>query len=334
MRFRALAAAFKWRPPSSLPLLGLMAVAGALSWTLVGCLVSAVSGSIHPFWHEWILIQGFFDIAAAIFLGFLALSPALADTLHQLTPDASRIEGWTARPAVSHCRWATVAFVMVVGSITTTQLGFAVLPPARYFMWLTCIMVCVLAGVVTWHAAEVIHIATRLEKLKIKFFVYSPGETRSLKRLAVHFVTFGLGMTCGYIFAFVGTMSPLWTGNPAFVHTVQAFWPTIYVPLCLVVVTYPHLAIHRLIRREKDRLILSYQEQINSIIGDLSSLSQKDIERVNALADLIRRIERSPSFAVSFPIAIGTLFTYVANIGSLFVPKELVAHTIRSLLPP
>jgi hypothetical protein len=87
-----------------------------------------------------------------------------------------------------------------------------------------------------------------------------------------------------------------------------------------------------LIRQEKDRLILLYQEQINSIIGEGHSLSSEDVERVNALDDLIRRIEDSPSFAVSFPIALGTAITYIVNIGSLFIPKDLVVQMIRKAL--
>jgi hypothetical protein len=334
MHFRFLPKALKWRPQSSIPLLALIATTGALTWTLLGLLVSVIGRSINSFWHEWLLIQGFFAVAAALFLGLLAISPSLANALRQLATEAPNIERWNKRAVIKNWRWVTIAFVTVVGSITTTHLGFSVTPPARYFMWLTCVIVCVFAGLVTWHSVEVIYTATRIEKLKIKFFVYSPGETLSLKRLAVHYVTFGLGMTFGYIFAFVGTMSPLWTGNPILVRTVQAFWPLIYVPLCLVIVTYPHLAIHRLIRREKDRLILNYQEEINSIIGGQSPMSQQDIERINALANLIRNIENSPSFAVNFPIVIGTGFVYIANIGSLFVPKELVAEVIHKLLPP
>jgi hypothetical protein len=334
MRFCSFAAAYRWRPPPSLPLLGLIGIVGALVWTLLGCLVSALTGSVSDFWRQWTLIQGFFDVAAAIFLGLLALSPALANTLDELDPSEAGVEEWTSRPVIAKSRWTTIALVTLIGSFTTTQLGFAVPPPALYFMWLTCVGVCFLAGFATWHAVEVLHTANRIEKLKIKFFTYSPGETKSLQRLAAHFVIFGLGMTFGYIFAFIGTMSPLWTGNRVYVRTVQAFWPTIYVPLCLVLVTYPHLILHRLIRKEKDRLIISYQEQINSIIGEGSSLSQQDIEKVNALANLIRKIERSPSFAVNFPIAIGTVFTYLANIGSLIVPKDLVAQIIRRFLLP
>ena len=334
MRFRSFLKAFEWRPPSSIPLLALIAFVSALGWTLIGLLISAISSSLMSFWIEWLSIQGFFAVAAAIFLGLLALSPSLADALRQLTTGAPNVKRWNKRTAIANWRRVTIAFVTIVGSITTTQLGFSVAPPARYFMWLTCIGVCVFAGLITWHAIEVIHTATRIEKLKIKFFVYSPGETLSLKRLALHYVTFGLGMTFGYIFAFIGTLSPLWTGNPVFIRTVQAFWPVIYVPLCLFIITYPHLAIHHLIRREKDRLILSYQEEINSIIGDQSPVSQQDIERINALANLIRKIEDSPSFALNFPIAIGTGLMYVANVGSLFVPKELVVAIIHKLLPP
>jgi hypothetical protein len=331
MSKHVLASLFAWRPPSSVPLLGLIAIGTAAAWTLLGCLVAAFSGSIRAFWHEWILIQGFFAIVAGVFLGCLAISRILHEIVHQAS-DADDSERWIHRPVVRRFRIFVIIFVAFVGTITTTRLGFSVLPPTRYFMWLTCAVVCVFAGLVTWHAIEVLHIATTIETLKIKFFLYSPGDTRSLKKLAVYFVTFGLGMTFGYIFAFAGTMSPLWTGNPRWVSTVRAFWPMIYVPLCLVVTTYPHLAIHRLIRQEKDRLIISYQEQINTLIGDGQSLSKENIERVNALADLIKRIEGSPSFAVSFPIALGSVFTYIVNIGSLFISKDLVAHTIRGML--
>lgn len=325
---------FTWRPPSSLPLLGLIAVGGALAWTLVGCFVAAVSGSTKAFVREWLLIQGFFDVTVAIFLGFLAVSPALSDVLQQVTSDATSMKLWSHRPTATNYRRCIVFFVAVLGSFTTTRLGFGVPPPARYFMWVTCVGVCICAGLITWHALEVINAASSIEKLKIKFFLYSPGETRSLKRLAAYFVTFGLGMTFGYIVSFIGTISPHWTGNPAFVRTVQAFWPVIYVPLCLVVTTYPHLVIYRLIRQEKDRLVASYQDQINSIIGDQPSLSQQDIEKINALADLIKSVEGSPSFALNFPIAIGTVITYLVNIGSLFVSKDLLAQIIRSHLLP
>lgn len=325
---------FTWRPPSSLPLLGLMAVGGALLWTLIGCLIAALGASTGAFWKEWLLIQGFFDVTAAIFLGFLALSPALDDNLRQLTSGFKDARLWSQRPTSAGYRLSVIVFVSVVGSLTTISLGFAVPPPARYFMWITCVGVCIFAGLITWHAVEVIDAANNLDKLKIRFFLYSPGETRSLKKLAIYFVTFGLAMTFGYIFSFIGTISPHWTGRPAFVRAVQAFWPMIYVPLCLIVTTYPHLVIHRLIRQEKDRLIASYQEQINSIIGEEPSLSQADIEKINALANLIRSIERSPSFALNFPIATGTLLTYLANLGSLFVPKDLLAHLIRTHLSP
>jgi hypothetical protein len=340
MRLRAIAPVFTWRPaftwqpPSSLPILALIAVGGALAWTLFGLLVAAASASTAPFWREWLLIQGFFDVTAAIFLGLLAHSSTLGDVLRQLTSDPASTNLWSQRPAAANYRRGVIAFVTLLGSFTTIKLGFTVSLPTRYFMWLTCMGVCICAGFITWHALEVIDAANNIEKLKIKFFLYSPGDTRSLKRLAVYFVTFGLAMTFGYIFSFIGTISPHWTGSPTFVRTVQAFWPTIYVPLCLIVTTYPHLAIHRVIRQEKDRLITSYQEQINSIIGDQPSLSQQDIEKINSLADLIKSVERSPSFALNFPIAIGTAVTYLTNIGSLFISKDLLAHIIRSHLPP
>ncbi len=320
-----------WIPSSNLALLGLIAVTGAIAWTLLGCLIAILGGSLHAFWKEWILIQGFFAVAAAIFLGLVSLSPALSELFGQAS-DSKELDLWLQKPSVIRCRKIVVCFVTIVGTVTTTSLGFSVPGPARYFMWLTCIGVCVMAGLISWHAIEVLYRASRLETLKIKFFVYSPGQTRSLQKFAVYFVTFSVGVTVGYIFAFVGTMSPLWRGSPTWVNAVRVFWPIIYVPLCLLVTTYPHLAIHRLIRHEKDRLIIFYQEQINALIADGQSPSQSDIERVNGLADLIRKIEESPSFALNFPIALGATLTYLVNIGSLFIPKELVMQVIRNRL--
>lgn len=321
----------KWTPPANLAFLGLIAVAGAFAWTLVGCFIAVVSGSLRAFWKEWLLIQGFFAAAAAIFLGLVSLSPALTDLLGQAS-DSKKIDIWLQKTSVIRFRRTVIWFVTMVGTATTTSLGFSVGSPTRYFMWTTCLGVCVMAGVITWHAIEVLYAATQLDTLKIKFFVYSPGETRSLKKLAVYFVTFSVAVTVGYVFAFTGTMSPLWQGKPTWVNAVRAFWPVIYVPLCLLITTYPHLAIHRLIRQEKDRLIMCYQEQINLLIADGKPPSKEEIERINALADLIRKIEGSPSFALNFPIAVSAILTYIVNIGSLFIPKELIAQVIRSRL--
>lgn len=331
MRPSTLRFGLPFRPPPTLPLLALIAVGGSAFWTLLGCLVAAIGGQFDQFIREWVLAQGFFSVLAAIFLGFIALSPALEQTVRTLGPDAATATMWTRPRAMAAGRWAVIVFVAGIGTLTTTHLGFETPPPGRYFMWFTCGLICILAGFATWHAVDVMRVASSLHMLRIKFFVYSPGDTKSLKHLAVHFVVFGLGMTVGYVFAVVGTLSPLWTGNPVLVRAIQAFWPMIYVPLCIAVTTYPHVMIYRLIRQEKDRLIGSYQEEINGIIGEGHSLTKQDIERVNALADLIRRIESSPRFAVNFPIALGTVVTYVVNIGSLFVPKELLVHVVRSL---
>jgi hypothetical protein len=321
-----------WRPPASFPLLGLIAIIGAAAWTLLGCLLAAASSSFSMYWREWVFGQAFFAVAAALFLGFLSLSRCFAHTIAELSPQGDLVDHWQSGRAVKITRFAVIAFIFIVGTFSLIKLGFGVRPPTRYFMWLTCAGICFFAGFATWHGIEVLYLATHLSELKVKFFVYSPGETRSLKKLAVYFVIYGLGMTIGYVFAFVGTMSPLWQGNPVWVNTVRAFWPIIYVPLCLTIATYPHLCIFRLIRQEKDRLIVLYQEQINSIIGEGHSLSREDVERINSLADLIKRIDTSPSFAFNFPIALGTAVTYVVNIATLIVPKELLLQTIKKSL--
>src|SRR5207248_3235008 len=110
---------------------------------------------------------------------------------------------------------------------------------------------------------------------------------------AAYFTFFGITMTCGYAFALIGTLLPQWNGNVNFVRFVQLLWPLVYVPICLIIVTYPHIAIHDLIRREKDRLITIYQQQINQILAHSETLTNEDIERVNALAGLIDKIEKT-----------------------------------------
>ncbi len=324
---------FPQRFPSalSLPLIGLIAICGGVAWTLLGVLVAVIGGDLGVFWREWLSIQGPFDAAGAIFLGLLALSPDLDQIWRDVAPHVAPLGAWRRSRSVRFWHRMTIVFVAVVGTATTTQLGFSTPAPGRYFLWATCAGVCIVAGFITWHAVEVIVAAARIETLNIKFFAFSPGDTRSLKRLAVHFVIFGLGTTFGYITSLIGTLSPYWQGDATLVRAVQVFWPMIYVPICLAVSTYPHLAIHRVIRKEKDRLIVSYQNEINAVISDGQNLTKQDIERVNALADLIQRIEKSPSFAVNFPIALGSAVAYVANIGSLFVPKELVAQAVRGL---
>jgi hypothetical protein len=272
---------------------------------------------------------------AAIYLGLLPFTNALSDRLTPvLKPGTSPKQVFQPTDRL-RLRLPIVLAIFLIGTITTTQLGFGVPPPTLYFMWATCAIICFLAGFATWHVVEVLTVAGQIKNLPIEVFSYSPSETRSLKGLAAYFTFFGVAMTCGYAFALAGTLLPSWKGDPAFVRFVQLLWPLVYVPTCVVVVTYPHIAIHRLIRREKDRLITQYQHEINGILAHSDSLTNEDIDRVNALAGLIEKIERTPNYALTIPIALTTMATCSFNLVSLIIPKEALSNWVqhRFLLP-
>jgi hypothetical protein len=318
-----------WQLPSDLPTLGLTALAGSLIWTLLGVLVAAVAGQLQPFLQQWFLVQGFFATIAAIYLGLLPFTKALSLRLVPvLAPGASPENIYQPRDRLRF-RTPVVLVIFVIGTLTTTQLGFAVPKPTLYFMWATCGIICFLAGFATWHVVEVLTVAGRIKSLPIQVFSYSPSETRSLKGLAGYFTFFGAALTAGYAFALTGTLLGNWKGDPAFVRFVQLLWPLVYVPTCIIVVTYPHIAIHGLIRQEKDRLITLYQFEINRILAHSDSLTNQDIERVNALATLIEKIEKTPNYALTVPITLTTMATCAFNLVSLAIPKEVLASWVQ-----
>jgi|SRR5215213_48968 len=308
--------------------IALLSVALAVCWTLLGVLVAAFGGQIRAFVREWLLIQGTFAVLAAFFLCILAKSPALANACHDVNPSA--LPSLSRR--VRSLRLSVVLGIAFVGTLSTTKLGFNVAPPARYFMWLTCLLVCVAAGYITWHFFEVLASALRLPKIEIQVFAYSPGETRCLRRLAAYYATFGAATTLGYLFAFIGTVANDWNGNPTLIRSVQALWPAIYVPCCLLLLIYPHLAIRRVVLEAKERLIACYQDQINDILKMPTSLSADDIEKINALADLIDRIDKTPNFAVRFPIVLTASVTSLLNFATLLIPQEVLAQIVRERL--
>lgn len=318
-----------WQVFNDPPTIALLSVSLAVCWTLIGVLVAAFGGQIRDFIHEWLLIQGTFAVLAGFFLSLLAKSPALVSALHEVDISAPS----SLSPRVRSLRFPVILGIATIGTFSTTQLGFNVSPPARYFMWLTCLLVCVSAGHITWHFFELLASARQLPNLNVEVFAYSPGETRSLRRLAIYYTTFGAATTVGYLFAFVGTVANDWNGNPTLVRSVQALWPVIYVPCCLLLLIYPHLAIRKIVRAAKERLIVCYQKQINDVLRTAPTLSAEDVEDINALADLIDRISKTPDFAVRFPVVLTTGVTSLLNFATLLVPQEALAQFVKERLP-
>jgi hypothetical protein len=99
-------------------------------------------------------------------------------------------------------------------------------------MWTTAAASCLAAGVVTLHTIDLLLVVHRLQTTEIKAFRYSPARTPELRYLINYFTSFTLLLSIAYSFAFAGTIKGHWTGNPAYIQTVQLFWPLIYVPIC------------------------------------------------------------------------------------------------------
>ena len=319
-----------WNPPN-LAFVGVVTLTGAVSWSLLGVLIAALEDSVGSFIEEWFLIQGFFNVGAAIFLGSMGTASILDKTLRRIFDDKIA-DNLMPSPRIRRMRRWIISFVLLAGTLSTTNLGFRVGGASQIFMWATCLLVCALAGFATWHTLELITVASGIRRAPIQLFAYSPGETRNLRSLAEYFTVFGVGMTGGYAFAFAGTMSNPWIGNEDYVRVVQFFWPLIYVPICLSILLYPHIEIHSLIRREKDRVISGYQSEINAILNSGKSLKKEDIEQVNALADLISKVEKSPNFALNLPITLVTAATSVFNIATLFFPRKMVIDLLQQYL--
>lgn len=323
----------RWTPSDSPLMVALVALILTVAWTLLGLLLAAVAGQLDLFWLQWLKVQATPGLYAGLFLGGLALSDSLQNRVAPLTPQGRTPEEVIGRnrPLARRC---VILSVAIVGTGTTASLGFPVEPPGLVFYWATCATVCCLAGLVTWHAVEINNIALNLPDLKIEVFSYSPGETLYLKKLAIYITLFGAAMTVGYFFALAGTLLVDWEGPPRFVAAVQLFWPFVYVPLCLWLLLHPQLAIHRLIRKEKDRLIHQYQLQVNDILQSAETISRSDTEQINAIVDIMERIERSPNLAINLPILLTTTATTMVNLGSLLVPREVLAEFLRGQFLP
>jgi hypothetical protein len=129
----------------------------------------------------------------------------------------------------------------------------------------------------------------------------------------------------GYAFALLGTLAPTWTGSPHYIEAVRVFWPIIYVPICSVALVFPHLAIHRLIQREKEKTLLSCQEDMDGLLTRFRDLKTEDIDRTNTLAQLFDRIAATPNYVVDFGIAVKTVLPLLVNVISFFA-KAALSH--------
>jgi hypothetical protein len=298
--------------------------AAAVAWTIVGCLIALVQdrGAIREFLESWYRLQGFFLIAIGTWLILLIRSGSWAKRLaavlqtNQLPP-----VGIVDR----RLRFLIIGAVTCIGTTSILLMGFDATGMLMAFMWITAACVCFTAGATTLHAVDIILSMHRLQDCEIKAFRYAPARTREIRDVVGYFSSFSLLTTVGYAFALFATLEPKWMGNPDYVSAVRVFWPILYVPTCSIALIYPHVIVHRLIDREKERTLSSYQAEIDQLLLNYRSLNPADVEKTNALAQLFDRISATPNYVVDFGTGVRTLLPIVFNLASLFV-KGALSH--------
>jgi hypothetical protein len=292
----------------------------ALAWTVIGCGVAMAQGDVRPFLQEWINLQGFFLLALGVWLLLIIRSGSLKRRISSLTTDGSIHLGMVKNQAL---RIFVVSSVTLLGTASLVSMGFNGRGPVLNFMWITCAFICFTAGVVTLHTLEILAAVHNLQRQEVKVFRYAPARTPELRSVVSYFTTFGLLTTVGYGFALFATFRAHWTGERDYVEAVRLFWPFIYVPICTAVLIYPHVLIHKIIQREKERTLLSCQQDMDKILSKYSALETEEVDRANTLAQLFDRITATPNYVVDVGIAVRTILPLAFNLATLFIKGAL-----------
>lgn len=302
----------------------IFSIVGSAIWTSLGLWTSHASANPYTFLRDWFLLQG----PPLICVGFFLLPFTRSRRLEKLAADIGCPERISKIPARWQITICTV--VTVLGTASLISLGFPARGLTLSFMWITCFLICFMASFATLHALAVLKFASQLPSCSMNLHPYSPADTPGIRKLAEYIAFFGFVVSIGYVFAFTGTVSGNWVATSPMVRAVQFFWPIIYVPLCLTTLLYPHIAIHSIIRNEKDRTIMGLQAKITDLVAVEENLSNEEIDRLNSLADLIQKIESTPNFPRNISLIGSLSLTVIANVGSLLVPREALAAALRS----
>jgi hypothetical protein len=226
-----------------------------------------------------------------------------------------------------------ITSVAVIGTVSLLSLGFAA--PSlltRVFMWITAVVVCTLAGVATWHGVELFVLVFRMRAMQLELFAYSPAETRGLRRLAHHLVTYAGVLTIGYAFALAATLLGSWRAAPSWVRTVQVFWPVLYVPFCFLLLLVPQAWLRDLVCERKEALLQRWEASMNSLLQRPSKLRRDDVDECNALADLFEKVSGTPEYVIDLSLALKTAGILIVNLTSLAVPREVITSWLRAIV--
>lgn len=295
-------------------------------WTFFAAAIGATGRNFEQFMREWVLLQGTPVLLLGTFIVFLHLSHRLPRITRDLfgpkVAFPKLLPSWLHR-----LRIPLFLFISAIGTASLIQLGFNADGVGLIFLSISCFFVCLFAAVATLHALEILSIFRTLKHAKLDLFLYSPADTRGVRRITWYATFYGIVLTVGYALTMIATFAANWQAPSASVRMVQFFWPILYVPLCLAVLLYPHAVIHAVVRRQKDRLISELQASINEILS-ASDLTKEKVDRVNALADFIDRIEATPNYAVGIGVATGTVLPALFNVLTLIVPKPLIESLV------
>ncbi len=300
---------------------GIIGIAVGISLTLLGWTISTIAGNNQEFLNLWVGAQGFFLTCLGTWLILIIRSKTLFKLASSLTQNGlPSPRGITRR----WLRYTIVISIGIAGTISVNSMGFNAQCIILWYLWLVCGGVCFAAGFVTLHAIDVLFIVRSLQHTKLKMFKYSPARTPELRKFVNYFTSFTLLMTFGYAFCIAGTLSAHWTASNNYLMTVQLFWPVIYVPTCSIVLIYPHVIIHGIIRQEKDRTLVMYQNEIDDLLAQYHDLDQGQVQKTNSIVELFDRISATPDYVIDFAIALRTVLPLLFNFATLF--NKIISH--------
>jgi hypothetical protein len=300
----------------------LVGLVAAGLWTAVGGSIAYFTTDLQEFVAEWRSLQAFPSLALATWLLLLSHSALFQERISRLVKESSdKPSGFTSKRS----RWAVVVAFSCLGPCTLIGMGFNAHGPILIFYWATAIISGFMAGLVMVHTMHVIMVIHQLRAANVKMFSYSPARTPELREVVGYFATFSLILSIAYLFAFLGTINGRWIGNPQFIHGVQLFWPIVYVPVCTTALLYPHIAVHRLIKTQKERVVFSYHREIDSLLGEYQNLNNEAVQRVNTISQFLERMNSTPDYVVDFGLAIKTVMPLVFNLVILFA-KSLMGQ--------
>jgi hypothetical protein len=295
----------------------LTGIAVGMSWTLIACGVAFLQGDdVWAFLHEWMNLQGPFLIALGTWLLLIVRSGSFFERASQLTADDSANLGVFKKRKV---RYILVGSITVLGFVSGVRMGFNEHGIVLAFLWITLACYNFVSALVMLHSLELIAVMNNLQKQKLKISRFAPARTPELISIVAYFSSFTLLMTVGYAFNLLGNFKGNWTGSKDYVQAVRLSWPFIDVPICCVVLIYPHIVAHKLIRREKEQMLSSFQQDIDKLLSKYDDLKTEEIERANKLTQLFDRIKATPNYVIDVGIAAKTALPLMFNIATLFI---------------